>query len=39
MSVSIKEVTREPEEDYSEYLNNEENIGSTIGDLLKGKLK
>lgn len=39
MSVSIKDVNKEPEEDYSEFLNKEENIGSTIGDLLKGKLK
>lgn len=37
MSVSIKEVNREPEEDYSEFLNKEEELGSTIGDLLKGK--
>ena len=38
MSVSIKDVNKEPEEDYSEYLNKEEDLGSTIGDLLKGKL-
>ena len=38
MSVSIKDVNKEPEEDYSEYLNKEENLGSTIGDLLKGKI-
>lgn len=37
MSVSIKDVNKEPEEDYSEFLNNEEDLGSTIGDLLKGK--
>lgn len=36
MSVSIKDVNKEPEEDYSEFLNEEE-LGSTIGDLLKGK--
>ncbi len=39
MSVSIKDVTKEPEEDYSEFLNKEEELGSTIGDLLRGKLK
>lgn len=38
MSVSIKDVNKEPEEDYSEFLNKEEELGSTIGDLLKGKL-
>ena len=38
MSVSIKDVNKEPEEDYSEFLNKEEDLGSTIGDLLKGKL-
>ena len=38
MSVSIKDVNKEPEEDYSEFLNTEEELGSTIGDLLKGKL-
>lgn len=38
MSVSIKDVNKEPEEDYSEFLNKEENLGATIGDLLKGKL-
>ena len=38
MSVSIKDVNKEPEEDYSEFLNKEEGLGSTIGDLLKGKL-
>lgn len=41
MSVSIKDVNKEPEEDYSEFLNKEEDLGSTIGDsfgdLLKGK--
>ena len=37
MSVSIKDVNKEPEEDYSEFLNKEEELGSTIGDLLKGK--
>ena len=39
MSVSIKDVNKEPEEDYSEFLNQGEELGSTIGDLLKGKLK
>ncbi|MEG0855618.1 MAG: S1 RNA-binding domain-containing protein [Terrisporobacter sp.] len=38
MSVSIKDVNKEPEEDYSEFLNKEEDLGSTIGDLLRGKL-
>lgn len=38
MSVSIKDVNKEPEEDYSEFLNKEEELGSTIGDLLTGKL-
>lgn len=38
MSVSIKDVNKEPEEDYSEFLNKEEDLGSTIGDLLKEKL-
>ena len=38
MSVSIKDVNKEPEEDYSEFLNKEEDLGLTIGDLLKGKL-
>ena len=38
MSVSIKDVNKEPEEDYSEFLNKDENLGATIGDLLKGKL-
>lgn len=37
MSVSIKDVNKEPEEDYSEFLNREEDLGSTIGDLLKEK--
>ena len=37
MSVSIKDVNKEPEEDYSEFLNKQEELGSTIGDLLKGK--
>lgn len=38
MSVSIKDVNKEPEEDYSEFLNKEEDLGATIGDLLRGKL-
>ena len=38
MSVSIKDVNKEPEEDYSEFLNKEENLGATIGDLLKPRI-
>ncbi len=38
MLVSIKEATREPEEDYSEFLEVEDSLGS-LGDLFKDKFK
>ena len=38
MLVSKKEAEREPEEDYSEYLEIEESLG-TLGDLFKDKVK
>lgn len=38
MLVSIKEATREPEEDISEYLEVEDSLGS-LGDLFKDKFK
>ncbi|MGL5347742.1 MAG: 30S ribosomal protein S1 [Peptostreptococcaceae bacterium] len=38
MVLSIKEATREPEEDYSEFLEVEESLGS-LGDLFKDKFK
>ena len=38
MVVSLKEATKEPEEDYSEFLEVEESLGS-LGDLFKDKFK
>lgn len=38
MVLSIKEATREPEEDYTEFLEVEESLGS-LGDLFKDKFK
>jgi predicted RNA-binding protein with RPS1 domain len=38
MVLSIKEANREPEEDYSEFLEVEESLGS-LGDLFKDKFK
>ena len=38
MLVSIKEANREPEEDYSEFLEVEDSLGS-LGDLFKDKFK
>ncbi len=38
MVVSLKEANREPEEDYSEFLEVEESLGS-LGDLFKDKFK
>lgn len=38
MLVSIKEANREPEEDYTEYLEVEDSLG-TLGDLFKDKFK
>lgn len=38
MILSIKEATREPEEDYTEFLEVEESLGS-LGDLFKDKFK
>ena len=38
MLVSKKEAEREPEEDYTEYLEVEESLG-TLGDLFKDKFK
>ena len=38
MVLSIKEANREPEEDYSEYLETEDSLGS-LGELFKDKFK
>ena len=38
MVVSLKEATKEPEEDYSEFLETEDSLGS-IGELFKEKFK
>ncbi|MGL5718935.1 MAG: 30S ribosomal protein S1 [Paraclostridium sp.] len=38
MLVSLKEATKEPEEDYSEFLETEESLGS-LGELFKEKFK
>ena len=38
MLVSKKEAEKEPEEDYTEYLEVEESLG-TLGDLFKDKFK
>jgi small subunit ribosomal protein S1 len=38
MLVSKKEAEREPEEDYSEFLEVEDSLG-TLGDLFKDKFK
>ena len=36
--VSLKEANKEPEEDYSEFLQTEDSLGS-LGDLFKDKFK
>jgi small subunit ribosomal protein S1 len=38
MVVSLKEATKEPEEDYSEFLQTEDSLGS-LGELFKDKFK
>ncbi|MDU6248334.1 MAG: hypothetical protein E6612_05375 [Paeniclostridium sordellii] len=38
MVVSLKEANKEPEEDYSEFLETEESLGS-LGELFKEKFK
>ena len=38
MAVSLKEATKEPEEDYSEFLQTEDSLGS-LGELFKDKFK